>query len=150
MYITLLCLENIFALLYANMNIYWFRRQGFLLGLLARIMKRAHQDTVCGLKLVCFRGDNGVIIQVWTSTDGKVDFKILANYFLLKLETITLNGTVFPLDSTGTGKSDASWMQIKNALRVEGTEEHPVRVGGNPGIFLDCVILFIRFSWCKL
>lgn len=36
-------------------------------------------------------------------------------------------------------------MQIKDALGVEGTEEDPMSVHGNPGIFLGCVVLFIRF-----
>ena len=96
------------------------------------------------MKRVWFKRNDGEgILPVWTSTDGKVEFKALSHHFLLNLETITLNGNVFPLDSTG--KSDASWMQIKDALGVEGTEEDPVSIHDNSGIFLGCVVLFIRF-----
>jgi hypothetical protein len=43
-------------------------------------------------------------------------------------------------------------MQIKDALGVEGTEEDPVPVHGNPGIFLGCVICSLGFRGanCKL
>jgi hypothetical protein len=103
------------------------------------------------MKRVWFRINDGEgIVPVWTSTDGKVDFKALGRHFLLNPETITLSGNVFPLDPTG--KSDASWMQIKDALGVEGTEEDPVPVHGNPGIFLGCVICSLGFRGanCKL
>lgn len=63
---------------------------------------------------------------VWTTTDGKVDFKNLGHRFHVKSETITLDGGSFSRDSTG--KSDLTWMQIRNAFGVAGTEVDPVPV----------------------
>ena len=72
-------------------------------------------------------------VGVYTTPDGKIDFRALGRRFWLEPGSITLCG--FQFTETGL-RSDATWTQIKNALRVAGTSEEPVVVSGRPtGMF---------------
>jgi hypothetical protein len=80
-------------------------------------------------EIICFKSDGGVPQRIFTTLDGKIDFAVLGECFRLEPDSIKLCGTYFPrLD----GKSDAPWKVIMHALCVEGSEQYPVTVSGDP------------------
>ena len=81
------------------------------------------------MELIFFKLDTTEPTKFCTTPDGKIDFCLLGRHMGLEPGSITLCGDMFPeIDY----RSDATWMQIKELLRVVGTLEDPVVVSGRP------------------
>lgn len=66
-----------------------------------------------------------------TTAEGKLSFSSLSERFRLKPTTITLASVLVPVDPL-TGLSLATWKELKSVLGLNGTEEAPVVVDGDP------------------
>ena len=81
------------------------------------------------MELIFFKSDTTRPVRVRTTPDGKIDFRVLGRSMGLEPGSITLCDEWFTETDL---RSDATWTQIKNVLRVAGTSEDPVVVSGRP------------------
>ena len=89
--------------------------------------------TVLPMEGIWYKSNTGETRHVFSTRDGKIDFKLLGTVFGLEGISISLCGSFFPID--GSFLSDVLWTEIKNAepkFRTAGTQENPVLVEGRP------------------